>query len=302
MPDTESGAGSVKTVVTTFSEALELASDNFRLGDLRQAEAILRTLLQTKPEHELVRDMLMQALFFQGNTAEAMHLYDSAVRGGACACDADYDAIYRAALLATGNCPGPLKRRLRFHTLLGLLSQTLDLDGCVAECGCYRGMSSHLMLTTLKRRHPAFAGQGYHVFDSFQGLSVPTEEDEVSDTFPNAESLKLMSTPGAFRASLAEVKQALSEFPRVDYHPGWIPLSFQGLPERQYRFVHVDVDLYDPTLAALDYFYPRMLPGGLIVSDDYSWPGARRALEEFCETEGANLTITAHDQAVIVRG
>lgn len=289
----------MKTIVS-FAEALKLARDHFRSSDYPQAEAILRRLAQTKPEHELVQDLLIQALFHQDKAADAMRLYDEAVGRGAHACDPHYDALYRRALIATGNCPSPLKRRLRFRKLLELLSRTLELDGCVAECGCYRGMSSHLMLSTLKRHDPEFDGRGYHVFDSFRGLSAPTEEDNVSDTFPSAESIKHMSRPGAFRASLAEVKQALAEFPFVEYHPGWIPLSFSGLPERKYRFVHLDVDLYDPTLAALDYFHPRMTRGGVMVSDDYTWPGARRAIEEYCRRDGAGYSVTEHGQAVIM--
>lgn len=137
-------------------------------------------------------------------------------------------------------------------------------------------MSSHLILSRLRLHDPAFAGRGHHVFDSFQGLSAPTVEDEVNDDDPNADSIRLMSQPGSFRASLAEVKQALAEFPEVKYHPGWIPLSFGGLPERKYRLVHLDVDLYDPTLAALEHFYPRLSRQGVIVRDDYGWPGGAR--------------------------
>jgi tetratricopeptide (TPR) repeat protein len=289
----------VKTIVS-FAKALKLAGDHVRGGDYPQAEAILRRLAQTKPEHELVQDLLIQALCHQGKAADAMRLYDEAVGRGAHACDPRYDALYRRALIATGNCPSPLKRRLRFRKLLELLSRVLELDGCVAECGCSRGMSSYLILSKLRLHDPKFDGHGYHVFDSFEGLSTPTEEDEVADSDPNAEDLRKMSTPGAFRASLEEVRQALAEFPFVEYHPGWIPLSFSGLPERKYRFVHLDVDLYGPTLAALDYFHPRMTRGGVIVSDDYTWPGARRAVEEYCRRNGAGYRVTEHGQAVIM--
>ena len=50
----------------------------------------------------------------------------------------------------------------------------------------------------------------------------------------------------------------------------------ETLAETRYRFVHIDVDIYEPTYACLEYFHPRMVEGGLIVIDDYgfpSWPG-----------------------------
>ena len=286
--------------VTTFAEALRLAINHYRNGNYPQAEIILRKLSEVKPGHKLVTDNLIQAIFDQGRTAEALALYDQAVDGGAYACDADYDAVYRAALLATRNCPAPLKRRIKYYTLLGLLTRALALEGDTAECGCYRGLSSYLMLSRIGMHEPGFTGGGYHIFDSFQGLSAPTNQDEVGDDHPNADSLRYMCSPGRFSAPLEEVKQALSPFPGIDYHPGWIPFLFQGLMERDYRFVHLDVDLHEPTRACLEYFYPRMTRNGIIVCDDYGWPGARLALEEYCGREGAGYTVTEHAQAVIV--
>lgn len=288
-------------VTVSFDQALDTAFKYQRRGLLQEAEAVLRKLVQVKPGHEVANDTLMLVLYRQDRFDEAMAMYHEAIRRGAYPCDPVYDALYARALVATQNCPSPLKRRARFRNLVDWVSRTLDLDGCTAECGCYRGMSSHLILSRLRLHDPAFAGRGHHVFDSFQGLSAPTVEDEVNDDDPNADSIRLMSQPGSFRASLAEVKQALAEFPEVEYHPGWIPLSFGGLPERKYRFVHLDVDLYDPTLAALEHFYPRLSRQGVIVCDDYGWPGARKAIEEFCAEGGISFSATEHQQAVLVQ-
>ncbi len=57
------------------------------------------------------------------------------------------------------------------------------------------------------------------------------------------------------------------------------------LPERRFSFVHLDVDLYESTLAGLEYFYPRLIPGGVILSHDYSiLAGVKKAFEDFCMT------------------
>ena len=48
--------------------------------------------------------------------------------------------------------------------------------------------------------------------------------------------------------------------------------------------LHLDVDLYEPTLAALKAFYPLVVPGGLVVFDEYGlveWPGESKAAEEY---------------------
>ena len=57
-----------------------------------------------------------------------------------------------------------------------------------------------------------------------------------------------------------------------------------GLVHGKGNHVHVDVDLYEPTLASLAFFYPRMNPGGVMVCDDYGFttcPGATKAVDEF---------------------
>ena len=64
---------------------------------------------------------------------------------------------------------------------------------------------------------------------------------------------------------------------------GWIPCRFGEIADRRFAFVHIDVDLYEPTRDALEFFYPRLNEGAVLVVDDYgftSCPGATRAAEE----------------------
>jgi predicted O-methyltransferase YrrM len=260
-----------------------------------EAEVLLRRLAGLHPDNEGIIDNLAWVLNVQDKFDEALDVYRLGVAQGIHRGNSDFDALYERALIATHTCPIPMRRRARFRRLLELLVQALDAPGCVAECGCFRGLSSSLMCHTLRLRDPAFSGQHYHIFDSFQGLSTPTQEDESAAQQTNA------CTAGAFAASLEEVRHNLRDFPAITYHPGWIPLTFQRLPESRYRFVHLDLDLYDPTLSALEYFYPRMAANGIIVCDDYDWPGERQAIEEFSSEQGARYTVTDSDQAVFVR-
>lgn len=253
------------------------------------------------PGDEAGCDKLMSDLWHRGERDLALSVYDAAVARGLCPCEARFDAAYRRALVATGNQPYPLRRRLRFHNLYTLIGTVLRLDGAVVECGCFRGMSSHVMLGRLKLADPAFAGRGYHVFDSFEGLSEPGAEDAISEDHPKAERLGQMCRQGAFSASLDTVRQGLAEFPAVEFHPGWIPQSLAALPELPYRFVHLDLDLHDPTLSALQYFHPRLVKGGVVACDDYNWPGARKAIESFCTRHGVGYEATPHGQALLRR-
>ena len=62
---------------------------------------------------------------------------------------------------------------------------------------------------------------------------------------------------------------------------------FENEGERSYSFVHIDVDLYEPTLASHRYFFNRLSKGGVIVCDDYGFrqfPGASDAVDEFIDS------------------
>jgi len=206
--------------------------------------------------------------------------------------DRAFDALYVEGLFVTGTAPYPLRRRDRFRRLLQEFARTLTLTGNVAECGCFRGLSSFLLCSRLHRHDRAFNGAGYEIYDSFEGLSEPQAEDSQSGDEMAARSLQA----GRFGFPIEEVRRALGRFPRISYGPGWIPSAFPE-DDRRYRFVHVDVDLYQPTRASLAHFWPRLVPGGIIVCDDFNWSGARRAVEEL----GAEFVVTPNNQAVFTK-
>lgn len=215
--------------------------------------------------------------------------------------DSFFNELYDRGLEITGT-PEAKRRRERFYNLVQFLLVSSELDGLVAECGCWKGLSSFILSHYLKREKPSFDGEGYHIFDSFSGLSKPTQVDALSEALTAELTEKFGRVEGAYSASLPEVKTALAEFPKIEYHEGWIPSVFDSLSEGSYRFVHVDLDLYEPTRASIEYFYPRLVNGGLIVCDDYGsllWSGARQAVDAYCTESGVPFIRVSTGQAVI---
>ena len=155
----------------------------------------------------------------------------------------------------------------RKYTLDQLMGLVLDVEGDTAECGAYRGASSYLVCRSIRG-----CGKTHHVFDSFAGLPVPSSEDG-----PYWKEGDMACSEGAIRHNL-------KEFDYVSYHVGWIPDRFHEVANCSFAFVHIDVDLYRPTLDSLVFFYERMSSGGVILCDDYgfeSCPGAQRAMDGF---------------------
>jgi predicted O-methyltransferase YrrM len=297
------------TALSTLEEALRFADECESKSRHAEAEAIYRQLLQLNPSVDVagmpiavaIHKGLIRTAMNSGRSDDALDWFERLVPLLDQLGDAEFDPIYVRGIELTRSHPLPLPRRERFYELSALLRSTRGIDGEVAECGCFRGLSTYIIASYLKLERPQFSGGGMRVFDSFAGLSRPGAQDELpsEDQSAEAQRLRKMSRAGAFAAGLAEVKAALAEFPQIEFHVGWIPQSFAGQAERRYRFVHVDVDLYAPTLACLQYFYPRLQPGGLLVSDDFGWPGARNAINEFCGDQRLAHEVNRHEQAVL---
>lgn len=150
-------------------------------------------------------------------------------------------------------------RRWMVHQLLKLAR---DVPGDTAECGVYLGAGSWLICQL---------GRPHHVFDSFEGLSAPEDLDGSH------------WSKGDLAVPEDIVRDNLKGFD-VTLHKGWIPDRFSDVAERQFAFIHVDLDLYQPTRDSIEFFYPRMPTGAVLVCDDYgcgTCPGATKAVDDF---------------------
>jgi len=212
--------------------------------------------------------------------------------------------LYNDALQKT-NSPVPrstwYRRAQRALHLSNYFIYSLPLPGASAECGIARGFSS-LLLNTIAGFYPDHEGKDFYMLDSFEGLSEITDNDLV--VTDNTQEGFSRYKQGDFSCSIDKIKATFAGFQQVNLIKGWIPAVFEQLPEQQWSFVHIDVDLYEPTLSSLEYFYPRMVPGGVIIHDDYAspdFPGGGKAWYEFCVAN--NLPVVGLDtgQAVILK-
>lgn len=218
-----------------------------------------------------------------------------------------FNRLYDEGMRLSKTPDSGVKRRARFYNLVGLLKTTLDLKGGVVECGCWKGLSSYLMCQYIQLEDKNFNGNDYHIIDSFEGLSTPTSEDVIEDSLVDNRGDRKGSyfkPAGAYNAQLQDVKNVLNAFPNINYLQGWIPQALTNFPARPLKLVHIDLDLYEPIIGALDYFYPMVVSGGVIVCDDYGslyWPGAKKAVEEFAEKNKLKFISLSSGQAVFIK-
>lgn len=91
---------------------------------------------------------------------------------------------------------------------------------------------------------------------------------------------------------------------RVVFHPGFIPVTFSGLEAEQIAFAHIDVDIYKSIVDCLDFIWPRLSSGGVIVFDDYGFPtcpGARQAVDTFFAAKQEVPLCLSTGQAIVCK-
>lgn len=155
--------------------------------------------------------------------------------------------------------------------------------GAFAEVGVFRGASAKVICK-------AKGGTPLHLFDTFQGL--PDQVSERDGRFKK----------GMFTASEQDVRERLISYSAVEIHPGVFPQTAEIVRDLRFSFVHLDVDLYSVTRSALEFFYPRMLPGGRILSHDYGQcEGVWTAFDEFIADKPETLQPMEATQVVLTK-
>ncbi len=170
------------------------------------------------------------------------------------------------------------------YQIFMVVNRTKKIRGDIAEVGTYKGGSSKLICEA-KGNKPC------HLFDTFEGLPNLNTRDNPKQFHP-----------GQFTASLEDVKNYLKTYKNVYLYKGLFPATADAIKDKHFSFVHLDLDLHDPTLDSLEFFYPRMSKGGIIISHDYiSAPGVRTAIDDFFKDKPEPIIELSGSQCLIVK-
>ena len=196
----------------------------------------------------------------------------------------DFQAIYDGAKPYTLVSPD------RCYILISLARSASHLAGDFAECGVYRGGTALLLARVLGNS----GEKRLYLFDSFRGL--PKMDQEKDPWFAE----------GQYCADSVEaVEELLRDFRSgIDIRCGWIPDTFRGLEDTRYAFAHLDVDLYQSTLDCCKYFYPRLVPGGILLFDEYAFApsrGEKDAVDEFFADKPESPITLPTGQAMVLK-
>lgn len=167
------------------------------------------------------------------------------------------------------------------NVIYQFLSYARTLPGEVAQVGVYRGASAGFIAEMSQKK--------VHLFDTFEGLPAMSSYDRGIDSFKDT--------------SVEAVREYLKAYDVICYK-GVFPASAGPIKSSTFCFVYLDADLYQSTKDGLEFFYPRLSRGGVIVLDDVDdkyWQGVRKAIDEFNAVHGTVCMKFVTGQGVIVK-
>ncbi|MFX1385152.1 MAG: TylF/MycF/NovP-related O-methyltransferase [Promethearchaeota archaeon] len=173
-----------------------------------------------------------------------------------------------------------------------------NLEGDFAECGVYKGGTSYLIAYTLNLK--SITNKEFHIFDTFKGF--PSSANVDPGVLKNQTSIR----EGTYGDALFNnVKDYLKIFPFIIFHPGIIPETFKGLEVKKFAFVHIDVDLYEPAKDCCNFFYSKMVRGGIMIFDDYGFQeyiySEKQAVDEFFSDKPESPISLRTGQCIIIK-
>ncbi len=157
------------------------------------------------------------------------------------------------------------------------------MDGAMAEVGAYQGDSAKLICE-------AKGNAEFHVFDTFRGLVDASDNDPLFRQSDCASSEK-------------SVRHYLLKYPNVHFHKGFFSAATGDVVrDRKFSFVNLDVDTYASTRDSLEFFYPRLLPGEILMSHDYAQAeGVRKAFDEVLGSTSESIIELPESQCMFIK-
>ncbi len=160
-----------------------------------------------------------------------------------------------------------LVTQFKVKSILEKIEQTKELKGSIAEVGVYKGGTAKIIFDNM------ISGEKLFLFDTFTGIPNKSDSDNEHGV-------------GDFSDSCYDqIVEHFKDFSNVEIHKGIFPQDTgKAIGKRKFKLVHLDVDTYLSYKEGLEFFYNKMVVGGIIILDDYkesTCEGATLAVDQF---------------------
>ena len=147
-----------------------------------------------------------------------------------------------------------------------------NIQGNTAELGVFQGDFAKLI-------NHFFPDRKLYLFDTFEGFDSRDKATEIAENYSDPERQDFSQT------SVELVLSKMEHRGNCIVRKGWFPETAEGVDDK-FCFVRLDADLYQPIIAGLEFFYPKLVHGGIMMIHDFNntgYNGVRQAVKEFCD-------------------
>jgi O-methyltransferase len=177
-----------------------------------------------------------------------------------------------------------------------------DIPGSIVECGVWKGGSVMAILHTLNNL--SVSDRNVYLYDTFEGMSEPTELDK---TYRGESASKAFKKKNEVwdkiecYSSIEEVKKNLFSVgyneEKIQFKKGKVEdtISKDNLPN-EISLLRLDTDWYESTKHELEFLFPKLVKGGVLIIDDYGhWEGCKRAVDEYFKEKNIKIFLNRVD-------
>lgn len=208
-----------------------------------------------------------------------------------------FQAAYARGVKAVGTC---YKWHWRVHTGLWAASMAAHLPGDFVECGVNKGFMSSAIMNLLNWNTQ---DRCFYLLDTFNGVDcryLSAADIEVGVVDRNNREIN----SGFYTFDIESVRQNFSEWKNTKIIVGAIPESLPQIESNRIAFVHLDLNCSKPEVAASEFLWDRIVPGGLILMDDYGYVGYRSqklGMDEFAKTKNLPILSLPTGQGLLMK-
>ncbi|EFI34212.1 hypothetical protein Dthio_PD1563 [Desulfonatronospira thiodismutans ASO3-1] len=187
--------------------------------------------------------------------------------------------------------------RWRVYNLIKFAGVALRLEGEFVECGVDRGGMSLALLTYYPEDLPY---RRFWLFDTFQGLVYEQMNEMEREKSPFLKERNKDRYPPIYE----EVCRTFSGYENINIIPGMVPETLEQFSGQKVAFLHIDMNVAYPEVKALEFFWPYLVPGGVVVLDDYGFPlhtEQKHAMDACVSRLGTDIILQPTGQGLIIK-
>jgi O-methyltransferase len=180
----------------------------------------------------------------------------------------------------------------RAHVCCWAAAKARNLEGDFVECGVNRG---GLAMTVLTFVGLDSSSKRFFLLDTFNGLV----ERYISDR-----EISLGVKPGGYEECHEAVRRTFADHPSVVLIRGAVPETLTQVTTKRVAYLSIDMNCMAPEIAAIEFFWNKLVSGAPVVLDDYGWLGhseQKLAFDAFARREGVEILALPTGQGLILK-